>query len=118
MSSHAHALDTDHGGGDHDASMDKFYVKVAIILTIITIIEVAIYYISALRGVLIPALLALSTLKFVMVVSIFMHLKYENKLLTWIFVAGMFISVAVMIAMVSVFHAGRYYAPVLLPAAS
>ncbi|MFM9107761.1 MAG: cytochrome C oxidase subunit IV family protein [Chloroflexota bacterium] len=113
MSSHGHAID--HHGDDHDAAKDKYYIKIAIILTIITIIEVAIYYVSALRGVLIPALVLLSTAKFVLVVGVFMHLKYENKLLTWIFVAGLFISVTVMIAMISVFHAGHYYAPVLLP---
>ena len=113
MSSHAHAAEHH---DDHDAAKDKFYVKIATILTIITIIEVAIYYVSALRGVLIPALLLLSTAKFILVVAIFMHLKYENKLLTGIFVAGLFISISVMVAMISVFHAGHYYAPVQLPA--
>jgi cytochrome c oxidase subunit 4 len=115
MSSHAHAMDHADDHGDHGPAMDKFYVKVAIFLTIVTIIEVAIYYITGLRGVLVPALILLSTIKFVTVVAIFMHLKYENKLFTWIFVAGLFISIAVIVAMISVFHAGSYYAPVLLP---
>ena len=111
-----HAID--HDGGDHGPAMDKLYIKIAVILTIVTIIEVAIYYVSALRGLLVPALLVLSTAKFILVISYFMHLKFENKLLTWMFVAGLFISIAVMIAMVSVFQAGNYYAPVLLPPSS
>ena len=110
---HAHA-------GDHAHPTDKLYVKVAIFLTIVTIIEVAIYYIPALRGVLIPALLVLSITKFVTVVSYFMHLKFDNKLFAWMFVAGLAISLAVMIAMVAIFHGNSslYYAPILPPPAA
>jgi cytochrome c oxidase subunit IV len=112
MASHSMVHET-----DHHHPTDRFYVKIAIVLTIITIIEVAIYYVTALRGVLIPALLVLSTLKFVGVVAYFMHLKFDNKLFTWMFVAGLVISISVMLAMAVMFHTSHYYAPVLLPPA-
>ena len=71
---------------------------VAIALAIITAIEVAIYYIPALEGVLVPLLLALSLVKFVAVVAYFMHLKFDSKLLGFTFTAAMLVSIAVYLA--------------------
>ena len=59
----------------------SIYVRVAVILAIVTALEVAVYYIPSLHGVMVPLLLALSTIKFLFVVSFFMHLKFERKML-------------------------------------
>ncbi len=82
----------------HEHPTEAQYVKIAIILAIITIVEVAIYYIDALRGILVPTLIVLSTAKFVVVVGYFMHLKFDDRRLTWIFVAGMATALAIFIA--------------------
>ncbi|MGH2751388.1 MAG: cytochrome C oxidase subunit IV family protein [Actinomycetota bacterium] len=65
------------------------YVKIAVILAIITLIEVAIFYIEALQGIIVPLLIALSLAKFVMVVGYFMHLKFDSKLFRYLFVTGL-----------------------------
>lgn len=88
-------------GTDHDVESghnhptENVYIRIALILTIITGIEVLIFYIDAFRSILVPALLILSTAKFVMVVGYFMHLKFDDKRLTWIFASGLALALAV-----------------------
>lgn len=65
------------------------YVTIAVILAVVTAVEVAIFYIEALQGVIVPLLLVLSVAKFVMVVGYFMHLKFDSKLFKYLFVTGL-----------------------------
>src|SRR5687767_5885185 len=60
----------------HDHPGEMVYIKIAAILAAVTAIEVVIYYIEALKDVLVPALLLLSAGKFIAVVGYFMHLKF------------------------------------------
>lgn len=87
----------EHDATAHEHPSEFTYIKIALILAIITIIEVAIYYVEALRGVLVPALIALSVVKFIMVVGYFMHLKFDDKKLAWIFGFALITSIAVFI---------------------
>jgi cytochrome c oxidase subunit 4 len=80
------------------------YIKIALILTVITAIEVAVYYIDALRPALVPVLLALSIVKFALVVGYFMHLKFDPRLLSGLFVFGLVIALAVFTGLVALFH--------------
>ena len=92
MAEMAHAADMQHGhGGEHDGShaSAKFYTIVGIILTVVTAIEVAIFYVPALSRVLVPTLLVLSAGKFIGVVAYYMHLKFDNGLFTFLFVIGL-----------------------------
>ena len=68
------------------------YVGVAVVLAIITAIEVAIYYVTALGDFLVPLLLAFSFIKFALVVLWFMHLKFDSRLFRRLFVeiAGLY----------------------------
>lgn len=90
----AHSQD-DH----HEHPPLSLWVKIAIFLAILTAIEVAIYYIPALEGVLVPLLIGLSAIKFVAVIWYFMHLKYDEKILASIFVAALVISIIMFIAL-------------------
>lgn len=83
MSSDAHT----HGDGGH-ASVG-FYWMIGIVLAIITAVEVAVFYIPAVGGVLVPVLLTLSAAKFAMVVMFFMHLKFDSKIFSGVFLAGL-----------------------------
>ena len=65
------------------------YVAVGLILAVVTVLEVAIYYVDALQGALLGMLLTLSALKFVMVALWFMHLRFDNRLFTILFVGGL-----------------------------
>ncbi len=79
------------------------YVRIGVVLAIITAIEVAIVYIEALAGVLLPILLALSALKFGLVVAYFMHLKFDNKFFAWVFGAGLVTAAGIMLALLAMF---------------
>lgn len=82
----------------HAHPSQRTYIQIAIFLAIVTGIEVAIYYVEAISDFLVPILLVLSALKFILVVGYFMHLKFDTKMLMWIFTAAMILSVAVYIA--------------------
>ena len=78
---------------------EQTYIKVAVVLAIITVAEVAIYYISGLRSILVEALLIMSAIKFVTVVSYFMHLKFDDRRLAWIFGLAMVVALSIVIAL-------------------
>jgi cytochrome c oxidase subunit 4 len=73
------------------------YVKIAVILASITFVEVAVYYVDALEDLLIPILIVLSTTKFALVAMWFMHLKFDNRIFSWLFVGGIILAASVFI---------------------
>lgn len=77
------------------------YVKVAAILSVITALEFAVIYIRRLTPILIPLLLTLSMGKFAMVVMYFMHLRYDSRPLTFLFVAPLILAVGLAIALMT-----------------
>lgn len=79
------------------------YVKIAVILAILTAIEVAIAYIDAFSDVLIPVLGALAIAKFAMVVGYFMHLKFDSKLFRYLFVTGLSFALIVFTIVLAIF---------------
>lgn len=115
-SNHAAHGHHDAGHGEEHAT-NQTYIRVAIILAIITAVEVVIYYMPAVRGVLVPALIVLSLAKFIAVVGFFMHLKYDSKIFRYMFVAGLIVSLAVYLAMLAMFWSATSFAPFLQPLA-
>lgn len=97
----------EHDATAHEHPSEFTYIKIAIILAIVTAVEVVIYYIEALRGILVPALIALSAIKFVLVVGYFMHLKFDDKKLAWIFAFALILSIAVFIGVWLMQHFSR-----------
>ena len=93
-----HTHDHDHG---HEMS-DAAYIKIALILAAITALEVSTYYVDF--GVLfLPALLAMMVIKFVMVVSYFMHLKFESRWFSFLFYTGLGLALFVYIVALATF---------------
>lgn len=92
---------TDRLGARAGADARK-YLKVALFLTVVTLIEVAVPFIEVLRPVMVALLLALGAIKFIGVVAYFMHLKMDPRLLSWIFGVGMFVAVLLTVAMIVV----------------
>lgn len=87
----------EHDHADHGLT-DMGYIQIAIILAVLTAVEVATYFWDF--GVLeVPSLLILMVVKFQIVVSYFMHLKFDNKLFTYLFVTGLVLAMAVFAAM-------------------
>jgi cytochrome c oxidase subunit 4 len=74
---------------------DTQYMLIALILAIVTAIEVGVYYIKGLGDAGNPLLLILAATKFFIVVSFFMHLRFDNKMLRRVFVTGIILAVTV-----------------------
>jgi cytochrome c oxidase subunit 4 len=72
------------------------YVQIALLLAVLTAIEVGLFYAEPAVGKLVtPALLILALLKFLLVVGYYMHLKYEKRMLTRLFAAGFVLALMV-----------------------
>lgn len=103
---------TDHLVTDgHGHPGEGVYIRIAIILAIVTAIEVAIYYVDALRPLLVPTLLVLSIAKFVVVVGYFMHLKFDDSRYRLMFIAGLVVVFSVIGALIAMFWTDQYYVP-------
>jgi cytochrome c oxidase subunit IV len=81
------------------------YKWVALILAVITCVEVWIYYIPSFVAtkLFVPTLLILSAIKFVIVVMFYMHLKYDAKLFRALFVGPLIMAVFVLIGLLFLF---------------
>ena len=63
----------------------------------------AIFYIPQMHPVLVPSLLTLSALKFTMVAMFYMHLKFDHRIFSWLFVVPMIIATFVILALLRLF---------------
>ena len=96
-----------HGAGEHAHPSAKEYVGIAVVLTVITAIEVAVFYVPALHPFLAPILLSLSALKFGIVAMWYMHLKFDHRLFSWVFVVPMVFAAAIILALIALLSAHR-----------
>jgi cytochrome c oxidase subunit IV len=87
----------------HDHPGWKTYVVIGAILTIITLVEVAIFYIPAMHPFLTPVLLVLSGAKFVIVVLFYMHLKFDSRIFSGVFFAPLLLAITVVISLIILF---------------
>lgn len=81
--------------GEHAHPGPREYVKVAIILAIVTALEVGLYYMAIADGLMVALLLFFSAIKFVLVVLWFMHLKFDSRMFRRLFVMGLTLAVSV-----------------------
>lgn len=82
----------------------KEYVRIAIVLALVTAAEVAIYYVDALRDWLIPLLFLFAIIKFSLVVLWFMHLKFDARTYARFFVMGIAGALTLYIAVLLMFR--------------
>jgi cytochrome c oxidase subunit 4 len=95
-----------HGhAAEHEHPTWKQYKWVALILLVITIVEVWVYYIPAFvaTAFFVPSLLIMSAVKFAIVVMYYMHLKYDHWLFKRIFVGSLAIAIGTLLALVALF---------------
>ena len=88
---------------DHAHPSYWTYIVIAVILTAITALEVAIFYIPALAGVIVPLLLVLSAGKFVLVVMFYMHLKMDSRIFSSVFFAPMALAIFLVVSLFLLF---------------
>ncbi len=92
------------GGTKHDHPGERQYIIIALILAVVTAIEVAFSYWEAVEDILAPSLILLSIVKFFMVAGWFMHLRFDSRLFRRLFVAGMFLALFCYTAVLTTFH--------------
>jgi cytochrome c oxidase subunit 4 len=90
----------------HDHPSDWAYVKIAAILAAITLVEVSTYFTSVVDwgDALIPSLMVMMVIKFWLVATWFMHLKFDNPIFGRLFVAGLVLAVGVYVAALAAFE--------------
>jgi cytochrome c oxidase subunit 4 len=79
------------------------YLRVGLVLVILTVLEVGVFYVPAFHPVLVPVLLVLSAAKFTLVVMFYMHLKADSKFFTFLFGVPLMLAVGVMVALLFLF---------------
>jgi len=103
-----HAHET-HSGEDHAHEhqdghfSDRQYIMVALVLAALTAIEVSTYFVDF-GPFFMPVLLILMVVKFLTVVSYFMHLKFDSKIFTWVFYTGLVLAVGVYCGFLATFR--------------
>jgi cytochrome c oxidase subunit 4 len=84
----------------------RTYINVAIVLAIVTAIEVATLYIPGIpNSLLVGSLLIMSALKFFLVVGFFMHLRYDANVMRTLFVGPLIIAILIILALMALFSA-------------
>jgi cytochrome c oxidase subunit IV len=106
MSGHSmpdsHTVDQPHPV-EHPHPTAGTYIRVAVILTLLTVIEVGVFYVPAFHPVLAPVLLSLSAVKFAIVVMFYMHLKMDSKFFTLLFGGPLLLAGVVMLGLMFLF---------------
>ena len=85
----------------HEHPTWKQYRWVALILTVITALEVWAYYMPVLVAspFFVPLLLIMSATKFIIVVAFYMHLRYDHRLFRSLFTGPLAIAMVTLISL-------------------
>ena len=93
----------DHG----HAEPSKFhaFVQLATILAIITGAEIVLIYLPLAKWLIISSLVVLSVVKFMLVIFVFMHLKWDKFFCTILFFIGLVLAGGTVTALMAIFSA-------------
>ena len=108
MSDHPHAIDEAQALErahpiEHPHPSALRYIQIAVILAVITGFEVWVYYLEQAQQLLPWILVCMSALKFGLVASFYMHLRYDSRLFTAFFVGGLLLAASIVIAFMTLF---------------
>ena len=105
MSSVAHAPAADHGHG-HEESKFGLYVQIAMLLAVITGVEIIMVYLPFARWLVVGGLVVLSIVKFMFVIFYFMHLRWDKPFCTVLFFIGLVLAAGTVWALLHIFASG------------
>ena len=90
---------------DHSQEASKFqiYVNVAMLLAIITGVEIVGIYLPFDKWIIVTGLILLSVVKFIYVLFYFMHLRWDKPFCTIMFSIGLVLSVGTVWALLAIF---------------
>jgi len=102
----ATALSPSNGAaGHHEPSKFHFYIAIAMILSVITGVEVVLVYLPIAKWFVVTALVTLSAIKFMFVIFFFMHLRWDKVFCTILFFIGLVLAGGTMWALLHLFGA-------------
>ena len=92
-------------GAEHEHPTWSVYWKVALVLTLVTVLEVWCYYLPSFVATpyFVPVLLVLSAFKFTVVVMLYMHLRYDHKLFRVLFTGPLILAMIAITALLFLF---------------
>ncbi|MGC1676983.1 MAG: cytochrome C oxidase subunit IV family protein [Candidatus Binataceae bacterium] len=79
------------------------YVIVAAFLCVLTGMEITVFYVPALKAVIVPVLLVLAAAKFALIALFFMHLKYDSWILSGFFLFPLLMAFILLFALMGLF---------------
>ena len=93
-----------HAAG-HELEQSKFwiYTQIAMLLAVITGLELVTVYMPFLKWILVAVLVVLSTVKFMFVIFYFMHLRWDKAFCTILFFIGLVLAGGTMWALLQLF---------------
>ena len=91
--------------GHHEPSKFHFYIQVAMILSVVTGIEVVLVYLPLAKWFVVTTLCVLSAGKFLAVIFYFMHLRWDKVFCTILFFIGLVLAGGTMWALLHLFAA-------------
>ena len=91
MSAHAATAQDSHEvhAAHHDDGKFHVFVQIAMILAVITGVEIVLIYLPLAKWLIVSTLVFLSVVKFLMVIFWFMHLKFDKAFCTILFFIGL-----------------------------
>lgn len=104
MSAHSPSASAGHHG-DHDVSKFQIYVQIALLLAVITGIEIVAVFLPFAKWILITSLVVLSVVKFMFVIFYFMHLRWDKPFCTILFFIGLVLATGTVWALLALFGA-------------
>ena len=94
----------------HDSGLEHphhpgpgIYVIVAAFLCVLTAMEITVFYVPALKDVIVPVLLVLAAAKFALIAMFFMHLKYDSWMLSAYFLMPLLFAFFLLFALLMLF---------------
>lgn len=97
------ALPADAPGHGSAQSRFHIYVQIAMILAVITGVELLLIFLPFARPLLVTGLVLLSAVKFLFVIFFFMHLRWDRVLCTILFFIGLVLAGGTMWALLHLF---------------
>ena len=107
-----HAMEHGHGDHEHDHATAHSdhptaaqYIVIAVILTVLTVLEIGVYYVQALQAILVPLLLILAFFKFILVAAYYMHLHFDDRVFSVLFVFPLMLACLILASLTMLFSA-------------
>jgi len=105
MSAPSHSAGGHAAGHGHDESKFQIYVQIAMLLAVITGVEIVAVFLPFPKWVLVSSLVVLSLVKFLFVIFYFMHLRWDKPFCTILFFIGLVLASGTVWALLALFSA-------------